>query len=233
MMRHVLIVCMAGAMSPLAAEVACLKENAALRLADSAYREVLAGRAASAAQSLEEAAGMCPTSCITNGRVAAVFRIASADSQARRYEAAADFLCKNTVAPPVAPTPKPGPPTVSRTPASYVRQKYALVVGIGKFLDPHINPLKFAAKDARDFAATLTDPEVGRFKPENVRILTDELATTRNIRSALYEIAAKSLADDLVVIYFSTHGSNPKTKQTKQGSGLFVTHDTEVKNAQS
>ncbi len=59
-------------------------------------------------------------------------------------------------------------------------------------------------------------------------MLTDEQATTKNIRSSLYEIAAKSLADDLVVLYFSTHGSNPKTNQTKQASGLFVTHDTEA-----
>lgn len=142
-----------------------------------------------------------------------------------------------TTTPPVTPTPKPGPGpapvTSSDKPASYVRQKYALVVGIGKFQDPHINQLKFAAKDARDFAATLTDPNVGRFKPENVKVLTDEQATTKNIRSSLYEIAAKSLVDDLVVIYFSTHGSNPKTNQTKQASGLFVTHDTEVKNAQT
>src|SRR5207244_1809631 len=74
---------------------------------------------------------------------------------------------------------------------------------------------------------------VGRFRPENVKVLTDEQGTTRNIRSALYEIATKALADDLVVLYFSTHGSNPKGNLTKQGSGLFVTHDTELKNPQT
>ena len=79
----------------------------------------------------------------------------------------------------------------------------------------------------------LTDPETGRFRADNVKVLTDEQATTRNIRSALYEIASKALADDLVVLYFSTHGSNPKGNTTKQGSGLFVTHDTELKNPQT
>ena len=32
---------------------------------------------------------------------------------------------------------------------SYVRAKYALVIGIGKFKDPEIPHLQFAAKDAR------------------------------------------------------------------------------------
>ena len=237
MSRYFLIVCLAGAMSPLSAGV-CKQENAALRLADSAFRDVLAGNLAGADRSLQEAAGMCQTSCITNGRVAAVYHIAGRENQAILYEKMQDIACgtkAGTSTSPSQPRPelKPGPVTSSTMPPSYVRQKYALVVGVGKFQDPHITPLKYAAKDARDFAATLIDPNVGRFKPENVKVLTDEQATTKNIRSALYEIAAKSLVDDLVVVYFSTHGSNPKTNQTKQASGLFVTHDTEAKNPQT
>ena len=111
MKRNCLIVCLVAGVSAHAAEV-CFKENAALRLADSAFREILGGNSATAGQSLEEAAGMCPLSCITNGRVAAVFRIAGQDSRARRYEASADILCKNSPSQPVAPIikPKPGEP---------------------------------------------------------------------------------------------------------------------------
>jgi hypothetical protein len=230
--KHFLLVWLACAISPVAAQIVC-RENAAIRLADSAFRDVLAGNISAASQSLQEAAGMCPTSCVINSRVAAVYRIAGRANLAENFEARRDTLCvKFAVSSITRPLP-PGPQTNPQKPLSYVRQKYALVVGIGKFQDSHITTLKYAAKDARDFAAMLTDPEVGRFRPENVKVLTDEQGTTRNIRSALYEIASKALADDLVVLYISTHGSNPKGNQTKQGSGLFVTHDTETKNAQT
>lgn len=42
-----------------------------------------------------------------------------------------------------------------------VREKWALVVGVGKFQYPGVTPLNYTAKDARDFAALLTDPNYG------------------------------------------------------------------------
>jgi uncharacterized caspase-like protein len=228
-----LIVWLVCGISPLAGQIVCRGENAAIRLADSAYRDVLTGNISSAGQSLEEAANLCSTSCIVNSRVAAVYRIAGRSNLAENYEMRRGALCANMAAVSTTRTLPPGPRDDKTKPLSYVRQKYALVVGIGKFQDSRIHSLKYAAKDARDFAAMLTDPEAGRFRAENVKVLTDEQGTTRNIRSALYEIASKALADDLVVLYFSTHGSNPKGNTTKQGSGLFVTHDTELKNPQT
>ncbi len=112
---------------------------------------------------------------------------------------------------------------------SFVRDKFALVVGIGKFRQSdRIQSLKYAAKDATDFAAVLTDPSVGRFPPGNVIVLTDEQATSKAIRSALAEIAGKAMKDDLVLLYFSTHGSSPSMDHTKIGSGYLITSDTEV-----
>src|SRR5436305_8617967 len=63
---------------------------------------------------------------------------------------------------------------------SYVREKYALVIGIGKFKDPDIPTLQFPAKDARDLAAVLKDPRYGRFDPAHVVVLADEDATRAN-----------------------------------------------------
>jgi hypothetical protein len=121
-----------------------------------------------------------------------------------------------------------GPGPAPARPKGYVREKYALIVGVGRFQSPRIPPLKYSAKDAQDIAAVLTDPEIGRFHRENVAVLTDEAATTVAIRTALADIAGKAMEDDLVVLYFSTHGSSPSMDTSKIGSGYIVTHDTEV-----
>jgi len=117
------------------------------------------------------------------------------------------------------------PPAVEK---SFVRDKFALIVGVGKFERGNIPALKYAAKDATDFAALLTDQETGRFHKENVTVLTDGQATSRAIRSALADIARKAMKEDLVLLYFSTHGSSPSMDRSKIGSGYLVTHDTDV-----
>src|SRR5262245_4226857 len=57
------------------------------------------------------------------------------------FNGVSDFDCGGG-AHAVAPKPAPLP--------SYVREKFALVIGIGTFKDPQIPHLQFAAKDARD-----------------------------------------------------------------------------------
>src|SRR5689334_8547814 len=52
----------------------------------------------------------------------------------------------------------------------FVRAKYALIVGVGKFKDPAIPQLQYAAKDAQDLAAVLVDPRYGRFELANVTL---------------------------------------------------------------
>jgi hypothetical protein len=112
----------------------------------------------------------------------------------------------------------------------YVREKYALVIGIGKFKDPTIQSLQFTAKDARDFTAVLTDPQVGHFAPSHVTLLTDEKATRVNILNALNDIAVKAKEDDLVLLYFSSHGSPRQDDTGLGGVGYIVTYDTSVKS---
>ncbi len=126
-------------------------------------------------------------------------------------------------------------PGASHAPAArakgYVRDKFALVVGIGSFKQKDkIRALKYAAKDARDFAAALLDPHAGRFPAVNVTVLTDEQATTTAIKSALGEIAAKAKPGDLVILYFSTHGSSPSSNRSKIAASFLITHDTETSN---
>lgn len=109
---------------------------------------------------------------------------------------------------------------------AFVRDKFALVVGIGRFKDPTIQPLQFSAKDGRDFAAILTDPRYGRFDPSHVTLLSDEQATRENILHALNEIALRAKEDDLVLLYFSSHGSPRQDGAGFGGVGYIVTYDT-------
>lgn len=115
----------------------------------------------------------------------------------------------------------------SRPPSGPVREKFALVVGVSRFQDPTIQTLRFAAKDARDLASALVDPCLGRFRPENVWLLTDEDATRATILEALNSIILQSREDDLVLLFFSTHGSPSNEDRGLGGIGYLVTFDTD------
>jgi tetratricopeptide (TPR) repeat protein len=105
-----------------------------------------------------------------------------------------------------------------------IRDKWAVIVGIGQFKDSNIN-LKYAAKDAKDFANFLMK-EKG-FAQDHVQILTDQQATRANILSLLGSKWLPRVAepDDLVVIYFSSHGS-PSSLDVG-GVNYLVAHDTD------
>ncbi len=124
----------------------------------------------------------------------------------------------------------PGSPAATSEPADAagpVRQKWALVVGISRFTDSSIPPLNYTTADANSFAAELADPAIGRFPSSHVHVLTDQQATTRNIKEGLNWIARHAAANDLVVIYVATHGT-PRTMDTSGGANYLVTYDTEV-----
>ncbi len=118
---------------------------------------------------------------------------------------------------PVAPPVKPGP----------VEQKWALVVGIGRFTDKQIPQLNYTGADATAFAAALKDPSIGAFPADHVNVLTDDQATTKNIKEALNSIARQAHPNDLVVIYVATHGT-PRTTDTAGGANYLITYDTEA-----
>jgi hypothetical protein len=132
----------------------------------------------------------------------------------------------NANAPVKADPATPGAPATKPPAFRPVREKWAVVVGISKFRDGQITPLTYTAKDAKDFAALLTDAKYGRFKPGNMTLLTDEQATVKAIKSAIGRLMDNAQPDDLVVCYISTHGSPRAGGQAE--ANYIVTHDTEV-----
>lgn len=108
-----------------------------------------------------------------------------------------------------------------------VQQKWALVVGASKFnTEKGASRLQAADADASAFAALLRDPQAGRFPPKQVFLLTNEQATTALIKARLNTIARLAKRDDIVVVYFATHGS-ARSDDLRSVSYLY-TYDTDV-----
>jgi hypothetical protein len=121
------------------------------------------------------------------------------------------------------PDAKPFPP--------HVHDRYALVVGVNKFKaagaagsELSVGNLNFSVQDATDFAEALI-ARAG-FKRENVTVLKDEQATLIGIRSAFADIREKANEDDLVVMYFSSHGLPHDYDPT--GVSYVMVHDTDL-----
>jgi hypothetical protein len=121
-----------------------------------------------------------------------------------------------------------GPAVPKKKMSPYVRDKWALLVGIEQFRDKAIPSLHYSANDAEQLAKVLTGP-AGRFDPTHVKVLTNEHATRNEIMTALGDIRAQAQEDDLVLVYISSHGYPGKDDPT--GISFVVTHDTDVSRA--
>ena len=82
----------------------------------------------------------------------------------------------------------------------------AVVIGINDYADSAIPDLRYAESDARAVYETLTDPNVGRFAKDNVKLLLGKQASASNIKAALYGLRGTG-KEQLVVIFYSGHGA--------------------------
>lgn len=107
-----------------------------------------------------------------------------------------------------------------------IRDKWAIIVGISNFEDPKIPKLQYSAKDAVDFYKFLE--KTGNFKRDHMRLLLNEKATQRRILTELATLFLHRVAepDDLVVVFFSTHGS--PTEEGPGGNNYLVAYDTSI-----
>lgn len=118
-------------------------------------------------------------------------------------------------------------------------EKWALLIGINKYDDPEIRPLKYSVADVTEVYKVLVDPERGGFKSDNVKLLTDgteEQPTSVNIMNYLGWLQ-DAAEDDIVLIYYSGHGYNDSkssyllSKNAKIGNLLGTAVPTELFNA--
>lgn len=89
-----------------------------------------------------------------------------------------------------------------------VKQKWAVVIAVGKFKDKRMNNDQSVDKAAKDFYQYLISPKGGRFDEDHVKFLRNDDATTQNIANSLSPSWLGTLAgpDDLVVVYIATQG---------------------------
>jgi hypothetical protein len=111
-----------------------------------------------------------------------------------------------------------------------VRNKWALVVGISQFSDARLS-LHYTTKDAKDFAAALTDPKIGRFPASNVHVLGETEVSTRRFKEELNWLARSAQEGDLVVIFVATHGTSRKDDTAEVN--YIVTSDTDLTSQDS
>jgi hypothetical protein len=107
-----------------------------------------------------------------------------------------------------------------------IQDKWAIVIGINTFSDKRIPTLRYAAKDAEDFAKFLVDKQ--NFARDHVLLLTNDNATEDTILDAIGDnwLPRRAFPNDLVLVYVSSHGS-PKEVDVA-GENFLVAHDTKV-----
>ncbi|HZS46737.1 MAG TPA: caspase family protein [Blastocatellia bacterium] len=105
--------------------------------------------------------------------------------------------------------------------------KYALIIGISKFRnnDNGVPNLKYADADAVAVSKFLQSPSGGRFPPENILLLVNEDATLLKVREAFAHFTEQAGPDDLLLIFFASHGSpDPLAMQNL----YFIVNDTQI-----
>src|SRR5262245_58637463 len=96
--------------------------------------------------------------------------------------------------------------------------KHALVIASSDYRDSRLARLITPGQDARQLAAVLADPRIGRF--EDVVQLINESEST--VRRAISRFVGQRRRDDLLLLYFSGHGI-----LDEQGLLYFAAADTE------
>ncbi len=114
-----------------------------------------------------------------------------------------------------APAPPPPPPAVGLN-------RWAVVIGVGRYENKAIPRLGYTVADAEAIYQTLIGP--GGFKKENVLLMTDKTErkpTLRNLKWALGTFLSRSAKkEDLVLIFFAGHGAPEVDQRGVERDGL-------------
>lgn len=101
----------------------------------------------------------------------------------------------------------PGGRVTQAIAAPRIDERWAVVIGIGKYASPDIPDLEFARADAQSMYDFLTSSAAGPFEEDHILFLTDENATGAAMREAMFVFLQQADWDDLVLIYYAGHGA--------------------------
>ncbi len=108
-----------------------------------------------------------------------------------------------------------------------MKTKRALLVGIDRYKRAYIRNLEGCVNDV-DLIQDVLQNEFG-FSETNIARLTNEAATRAGILTGFDELVAATETDDIVVFYYSGHGSQMTDIEGDESDGLdetLVTHDS-------
>ena len=108
------------------------------------------------------------------------------------------------------------------------RQHWAVIIGVSRYSDTHIQSLRYANADAEYFYNWLISSTGGKYSPDNIKLLLDKEATSKNIKDALFNWLRQAIEEDVVIIYFAGHGS-PDSPDTPENLFLLP-YDTQYDN---
>jgi len=99
---------------------------------------------------------------------------------------------------------------------------YVLAIGVSQYQNPSYS-LKFAAKDAQDFAAVATIQKGLLYRDVVVKVLTNEHATKDEILDGLDWIRKETTSKDVAMVFFAGHGLNDQN-----GVYYFLPYNTDL-----
>jgi uncharacterized caspase-like protein/Flp pilus assembly protein TadD len=105
--------------------------------------------------------------------------------------------------------------------------RWALIVGVSAYQNlPPQAQLRFADRDASEFAAFLRSTAGGAIPGDHIRLLTDGQATLAQVNAALDTwLVGSAGPQDVVYFYFAGHGV-----LDDHNDGYFITHDADPQN---
>ena len=106
-------------------------------------------------------------------------------------------------------------------------KRWAVVIGVSSYkYAPPSAQLKYAHRDAEDFAQFLRSPPGGSLPANQIRLLTNGAATAGGIRSALANwLPQSAAANDIVYLFLAGHAV-----RGDHAEGYFVAHDSDPQN---
>ena len=97
---------------------------------------------------------------------------------------------------------------------------YVLSIGVSSYKHEALS-LKYAAKDARDFADLFRKQKGGLYEKVYVKTLTDENVTREDIIKTMMNFLGKASYEDVVIVYLAGHGT-----RSTDGKYYYLTYDT-------
>ncbi len=105
----------------------------------------------------------------------------------------------------------------NKLPVSSGGNTYAIVIGISSYQDPDIPKLSFPGRDATIFSEFLMSASGGSVPKQNIKLLTDSMATIGEVDKAIRWVMNNCRENDKVFFYFSGHGEMENVTMSKNG----------------